>query len=42
LYSTKASEYAAVKGLLDQGLSMEDAVEVVAGMKINVVKSEVA
>lgn len=33
LYSTKASEYAAVKRLVDHGLSMEEDVEVVAGIK---------
>jgi conjugal transfer ATP-binding protein TraC len=32
LYSTKASEYAAVKRLVDQGWSMEAAVEKIAGM----------
>ncbi len=32
LYSTKASEYAAVKQLVDQGISMEEAVDVVAGI----------
>ncbi len=33
LYSTKASEYAAVKNLVDQGISMEEAVEEVAGIR---------
>ena len=33
LYSTKASEYAAVKTLVDQGVSMEAAIEEVAGIK---------
>jgi hypothetical protein len=30
LYSTKASEYAHVKGLVDKGLSLEEAVTLVA------------
>lgn len=33
LYSTKASEYAAVKALVDQGVPMVDAIEEVAGIK---------
>ena len=33
LYSTKASEYAAVKTLVDQGIPMVDAIEEVAGIK---------
>jgi conjugal transfer ATP-binding protein TraC len=33
LYSTKASEYAAVKNLVDQGLEMEEAVTKIASMK---------
>lgn len=33
LYSTKASEYAAVKQLVDQGISMVNAIEEVAGIK---------
>lgn len=33
LYSTKASEYAAVKSRVDLGMSMEEAVEEVAGVK---------
>ena len=33
LYSTKASEYAAVKKRVDQGISMEEAVDEVAGIR---------
>ena len=33
LYSTKASEYAAVKKLVDQGMSMEEAVGVISGTR---------
>lgn len=42
LYSTKASEYAAVKNLVDQGISMEEAVEEVAGIRKSTPKLKVA
>lgn len=40
LYSTKASEYAAVKQRVDQGVSMVDAIEAVAGIKPDLTSKE--